>query len=182
MRNYVQGQATLNLRFYQDKTAVLQQFSRIKIKSSPNACSPSISAFNCRVKRFFYFFAGFSGKETAGKITFRIRRTVSKSTPSDMHIKRIQRSRILRLRRVAQATFFHSAAVRSARSILSYRNKVSYTIKKQAGPLFQNVLPAVSSECFLPALNRPCRFFEPCRLFFVQVRRHLFAHLCVITV
>ena len=67
MRNYVQGQATLNLRFYQDKTAVLQQFSRIKIKSSPNACSPSISAFNCRVKRFFYFFAGFSGKETAGK-------------------------------------------------------------------------------------------------------------------
>ena len=112
MRNYVQGQATLNLRFYQDKTAVLQQFSRIKIKSSPNACSPSISAFNCRVKRFFYFFAGFSGKETAGKITFRIRRTVSKSTPSDMHIKRIQRSRILRLRRVAQATFFHSAAVR----------------------------------------------------------------------
>ena len=72
MRNYVQGQATLNLRFYQDKTAVLQQFSRIKIKSSPNACSPSISAFNCRVKRFFYFFAGFSGKETAGKIAFRI--------------------------------------------------------------------------------------------------------------
>ena len=63
-----------------------------------------------------------------------------------------------------------------------YRNKVSYTIKKQAGPLFQNVLPAVPSECFLPALNRPCRFFEPCRLFFVQIRRHLFAHLCVITV
>ena len=63
-----------------------------------------------------------------------------------------------------------------------YRNKVSYTIKKQAGPLFQNVLPAVSSECFLPALNRPCRFFEPCRLFFVQIRRHFFAHLCVITV
>jgi len=31
--------------------------------------------------------------------------------------KRIRRSRILRLRRVAQATFFHSAAVRSARSI-----------------------------------------------------------------
>ena len=31
--------------------------------------------------------------------------------------KRIRRSRILRLRQVAQATFFHSAAVRSARSI-----------------------------------------------------------------
>jgi hypothetical protein len=63
MRSHVQGQAALNLRFYQDKTAVLQQFPRIKIKSSPNACSPSISAFNWRVKRFFHFFAGFSGKK-----------------------------------------------------------------------------------------------------------------------
>ncbi len=54
-----------------------------------------------------------------------------------------------------------------------YRNKVSYT-KKTGRTSFQNVLPAVPSECFLPALNRPCRFFEPCRLFFVQVRRHLF--------
>ena len=88
MRNYVQGQAALNLRFYQDKTAVLQQFLRIKIKSSPNACSPSISAFNCRVKRFFYFFAGFSGKKAAGKIASRIRRTVSKSIPSDVHKKK----------------------------------------------------------------------------------------------
>ena len=31
--------------------------------------------------------------------------------------KRIRRSRILRLRQVAQATFFHSAAVRSSRSV-----------------------------------------------------------------
>ncbi len=44
-------------------------------------------------------------------------------------MKRILLYRILRLRRVAQATFYHSAAVRSARAFLSYGNEVSYTIK-----------------------------------------------------
>ena len=43
--------------------------------------------------------------------------------------KRIRRSRILRLRQVAQATFFHSAAVRSARSVF-YRMETKFPIQK----------------------------------------------------
>ena len=61
MRSRLPGHAAFNLWFYQDKSAVLQQFPRTKRKSSPNACSPSISAFNWRVKRFFHFFCKAGG-------------------------------------------------------------------------------------------------------------------------
>ena len=144
MRNYVQGQATLNLRFYQDKTAVLQQFSRIKIKSSPNACSPSISAFNCRVKRFFYFFAGFSGKETAGKIAFRICWRVSTNTPPDMQIKKnpAKQDSPPAAGRASDILPFRCSAIRAER-FLSYGNEVSYTIRKQADAHFEEHPPAL---------------------------------------